>query len=350
MRARAGAGLAHVSTDYVFSGDWRAERHPYEIDDETGPTSVYGRSKLAGRAVRTAMPDAHVVRTSGSTGGDGDFVATMRRLAVGDGTVDVVADQIGSPTYVGDLAAALLQVADGTIGESVLHAANQGRPVASNRRRPFSNCSAPIRPGVSGRQRPASAPAPRPPYSALSGRRSAAAGLTPCGPGARRWRRHSAVNLYAVSDELVVVTVTSPGPHLDRFLASLSHATERTATVVMADNGSTDGTPEEALERHPGVRLLRTGANLGYGSAVNRAVAEYLADPATSGDSEFFVVANPDVQWGPGSIDAMLEAAGRWPRAGALGPLIRDPDGTVYPSARHQPSLIRWQRTVVGPI
>src|SRR3954468_15043954 len=67
------------------------------------------------------------------------------------------------------------------------------------------------------------------------------------------------VTLYAVSDELVVVTVTfSPGPHLDRFLASLSHATERTVSVVMADNGSIDGAPEEALERHPGARLLRT--------------------------------------------------------------------------------------------
>jgi len=153
-----------------------------------------------------------------------------------------------------------------------------------------------------------------------------------------------------VSDELVVVTVTySPGRHLDRFLATLSHATERPVTVVMADNGSTDGAPEEALERHPNARLLHTGANLGYGAAVNRAVADYLADPAT--DSEFFVVANPDVQWGPRSIDAMLEAAARWPRAGALGPLIRDPDGSVYPSARHQPSLIRGgMHAVVGPV
>ena len=153
-----------------------------------------------------------------------------------------------------------------------------------------------------------------------------------------------------MSDELVVVTVTySPGRHLDRFLATLSHATERPVTVVMADNGSTDGAPEEALERHPNARLLHTGANLGYGAAVNRAVADYLADPAT--DSEFFVVANPDVQWGPRSIDAMLEAAARWPRAGALGPLIRDPDGSVYPSARHQPSLIRGgMHAVVGPV
>ena len=73
---------------------------------------------------------------------------------------------------------------------------------------------------------------------------------------------------------LTVVTVTySPGPHLDRFLSSLTVATDRPLTVVMADNGSTDGAPEEAAERYPGTRLLRTGSNLGYGTAVNRGVA-----------------------------------------------------------------------------
>jgi N-acetylglucosaminyl-diphospho-decaprenol L-rhamnosyltransferase len=154
-----------------------------------------------------------------------------------------------------------------------------------------------------------------------------------------------------VSDKLVVVTVTySPGAHLDRFLASLSHATDRPVTVVMADNGSTDGAPEAALERHPDARLFRTGANLGYGAAVNRAVNSYLVDEGLAGDPEFFVVANPDVVWGPRSIDEMLEAATRWPRAGALGPLIRDPDGSIYPSARHQPSLIRGgMHAVVSP-
>src|SRR5918994_3506734 len=113
------------------------------------------------------------------------------------------------------------------------------------------------------------------------------------------------VNLDAVSDELVVVTVTySPGPHLDRFLASLSHATDRPVTVIMADNGSTDGAPEEAVQRYPNARLMRTGGNLGYGSAVNRGAAEAFKE---SECADFFVVANPDVQWGPCSIDILLE-------------------------------------------
>lgn len=150
-----------------------------------------------------------------------------------------------------------------------------------------------------------------------------------------------------MSDELPVVTVTySPGPHLERFLSSLSLATDLPVTVVLADNGSTDGAPESAAERFPGTRLLRTGENLGYGRAVNRGVASLDCSA-----SEFIVVANPDVVWGPGSIDALLEAMNRWPTAGAVGPLIRDPDGSVYPSARHLPSLIRGgMHAVVGPL
>ena len=149
-----------------------------------------------------------------------------------------------------------------------------------------------------------------------------------------------------VSDVLQVVTVTySPGPHLGRFLASLSHATARPVSVLMADNGSTDGAPEAAVQRYPDVRLFSTGSNLGYGSAVNRAIAQV-------GDAdEWIIVANPDVQWGPGSIDALLDAAARWPRAGALGPLIHDPDGSVYPSARLLPSLIRGgMHAVLGQV
>ena len=126
--ARAGAELIHISTDYVFSGCDSAS--PYEIDDETGPLSVYGRTKLAGEfAVLAAMPDAHIVRTRVDLRGRRRHRLRRRRC---DGwrpataPVDVVADQIGSPTYVGDLAGALLAVADGAIREPVLHAANAG--------------------------------------------------------------------------------------------------------------------------------------------------------------------------------------------------------------------------------
>ena len=145
---------------------------------------------------------------------------------------------------------------------------------------------------------------------------------------------------------MTVVTVTySPGPHLHRFLTTLFQATDRPVTVVLADNGSTDGSPEQALVDHPNTRLLRMGGNLGYGTAVNRAVAEL------GREADLFIVANPDVQWGPRSIDMLLEAAVRWPRAGTLGPLIRDPDGSVYPSARHLPSIIRGGlHAVVGPL
>jgi dTDP-4-dehydrorhamnose reductase len=187
--ARAGAQLIHISTDYVFSGFFEDGKPvPYEIDDEPGPLSVYGRTKLAGEfAVLTAMPDAHIVRTAWVyEGGDGnDFAATMRRLAAGDQAVDVVADQVGSPTYVGDLVDALLEVADGAIREPVLHAANAGEASRFDQAKAiFETVGADperVRPVGSDRH---PRPAPRPPYSALSGRASAEAGLTPLRP----WR------------------------------------------------------------------------------------------------------------------------------------------------------------------
>jgi dTDP-4-dehydrorhamnose reductase len=192
--ARVGADLIHISTDYVFSG---SKRRPYEIDDETGPLSVYGRTKLAGElAVLAAMPDAHIVRTAWIyQGGDGaDFAATMRRLAAGDGPVDVVADQVGSPTYVGDLVDALLEIAEGDIRAPVLHAANEGEASRYEQAQAvFEAVGADpqrVRPVGSDRH---PRPAPRPPYSALSGRQSAAAGLTPLRP----WREALAAALNA---------------------------------------------------------------------------------------------------------------------------------------------------------
>ncbi|MFD4431346.1 glycosyltransferase family 2 protein [Nocardia sp. NPDC055029] len=133
---------------------------------------------------------------------------------------------------------------------------------------------------------------------------------------------------------LAVVTVTySPGEHLEHFITTLADATSEKPQVILADNGSTDGVPELVAEANSHVRLLRTGGNIGYGGAINRAVAEI--DPSI----EFVILANPDIRWGVDSIDKMLEAAERWPRAGAFGPMVREPDGSVYPSARRVPGL-----------
>lgn len=183
--ADVSAQLIHISTDYVFDG---SARRPYEPDDETGPLSVYGRTKLSGEvAVRKTLPEATVVRTAWVyTGGSGnDFVAAMRRLAAGDGAVEVVDDQTGSPTYVGDLATALLQVADDGVRAPVVHAANAGAVSRFELARAvFAGVGADperVRP-ISSDQKPR--PAPRPRYSALGSRLSTEAGLTPLRP----WR------------------------------------------------------------------------------------------------------------------------------------------------------------------
>lgn len=136
-------------------------------------------------------------------------------------------------------------------------------------------------------------------------------------------------------DALAVVVVTySPGASLDAFLASLDDATTRDVRVVLADNASVDGAPERAAAADARVELLRIGENVGYGAAANRGVAGLPPDVG------WVLVSNPDIVLGPGSLDTLLAATGRWPRAGSLGPLIRT-GGAVYPSARLQPSLGR---------
>lgn len=169
--AAKGARLIHVSTDYVFSGEFDGAPRPYEVDDPVGPRSVYGRSKLAGeREVHDVLPEASVVRTAWVyTGVGGDFVATMRRLEAERDHVEVVADQTGSPTYVADLAQALLLLADDPAPAPLLHVANTG-PASRYElaRAVFAGIGADPR-----RVRPVSTdrhprPAPRPVYSALS--------------------------------------------------------------------------------------------------------------------------------------------------------------------------------------
>jgi len=104
------ATLVHVSTDYVFSGE---QSRPYREDDPTGPQSAYGRSKLLGEQalVASGLEKYFLVRTSWLYGpGGNNFVETMIRLAKEREELRVVADQIGSPTYTGDLAEAIVRL------------------------------------------------------------------------------------------------------------------------------------------------------------------------------------------------------------------------------------------------
>jgi dTDP-4-dehydrorhamnose reductase len=112
--ARVELPLVHISTDYVFDGlaplDADGRPRPYVESDPTGPRSVYGSTKLEGeRQVLAASPRHTIVRTAWLYGLDGsNFVETMLRLAGERDAVQVVTDQIGSPTWSGHLAPAAL--------------------------------------------------------------------------------------------------------------------------------------------------------------------------------------------------------------------------------------------------
>lgn len=110
----ADCALVHFSTDYVFGLD-EYRRTPYEVGDAPGPVSAYGLSKLAGEySVRSVCPRHFVIRTCGlygvwgSGGKGGNFVETMLRLAGQGKPLRVVADQVCTPSYTRDVAAASL--------------------------------------------------------------------------------------------------------------------------------------------------------------------------------------------------------------------------------------------------
>ncbi|MBQ2025951.1 MAG: dTDP-4-dehydrorhamnose reductase [Paludibacteraceae bacterium] len=125
-----GAGIIHVSTDYVFNGKGYM---PYTEDMPTSPCSVYGKTKLKGeKALLKACPKAMVVRTAWLYSPFGNnFVKTMRKLGAEREQLNVIFDQIGTPTYAEDLAAALLVMMDKTIDQEhnkggVYHYSNEG--------------------------------------------------------------------------------------------------------------------------------------------------------------------------------------------------------------------------------
>jgi dTDP-4-dehydrorhamnose reductase len=121
---RAGARFIHISTDFVFDGHGG---RPYRPDDAAAPAGVYGASKLAGEAaVLAADPAALIVRTAWVYGpGGGNFLAAMLRLMANRPELEVVADQIGTPTSTLTLAAALWAFA-ATDARSVWHFTDAG--------------------------------------------------------------------------------------------------------------------------------------------------------------------------------------------------------------------------------
>ena len=128
--AEAGAGIIHVSTDYVFDG---TSCRPYTEDMPTKPCSVYGKTKLKGeKNLLKACPNAIIIRTAWLYSPFGNnFVKTMIKLGSERESLNVIFDQVGTPTYAEDLADAILKAMDQTIDTDhdkggVYHFSNEG--------------------------------------------------------------------------------------------------------------------------------------------------------------------------------------------------------------------------------
>jgi len=185
----AGMAMVHVSSDYVFDGEGPGgapESRPYRESDPTDPLSVYGESKLAGEHEVLAVGGDHAVARSAWLFGVGgpNFVATMLRLAGEQQTqggpcqVRVVTDQVGSPTWTGHLAPALIGLLERGV-RGLVHLAGSGQVswnglAAETFRQAEIGCEvAPATTAEMGR------PAPRPGFSALESEREDVLPLPP---------------------------------------------------------------------------------------------------------------------------------------------------------------------------
>jgi dTDP-4-dehydrorhamnose reductase len=121
-----GTKLLHISTDYVFEGN---AGQPYKESDTVHPQSVYGASKLEGeRQALLYCPETLIIRTSWVYSEFGkNFVKTMLKLMAEKESIQVVNDQLGSPTYAADLAEAILQIIhSGNWVPGIFHFSNDG--------------------------------------------------------------------------------------------------------------------------------------------------------------------------------------------------------------------------------
>lgn len=135
------------------------------------------------------------------------------------------------------------------------------------------------------------------------------------------------------SQSVRIVTVAyNPGEELERFLASVPASTSRPVTVVIADNGTEHDVVQSVAARH-GARVVGDGTNRGYGAGANLAAEDLTED--------WLVVANPDLVLTPGSLDSLIDWGRADRGAGCLGPVLLNQDGSVYPSGRALPTLVR---------
>ncbi len=120
--------LIHVSTDYVFAGQ---NFLPYKEEDPISPQSVYGKTKADGEAEALKYENSCIVRTSWLYSSFGNnFVKTILRLSKERETLTVIFDQIGTPTYAGDLAKAIISIVNYQEANSakpgIYHFSNEG--------------------------------------------------------------------------------------------------------------------------------------------------------------------------------------------------------------------------------
>jgi len=134
--------------------------------------------------------------------------------------------------------------------------------------------------------------------------------------------------------ELAVVIVNyNTGAYLERCLASLrAHRGDIEVDVLVIDNASRDGSHTAALTTHPWARLIENPTNVFLSPAWNQGIR------AT--DAPYVLLLNPDTEWCGGTLAGYVAVAKANPRAGIVGPLVRNPDGTVYPSGRPFPSVV----------
>jgi N-acetylglucosaminyl-diphospho-decaprenol L-rhamnosyltransferase len=133
--------------------------------------------------------------------------------------------------------------------------------------------------------------------------------------------------------ELAVVIVNyNTGDYLGRCLSSLeAHRGDLRLDVLVIDNASDDGSHEAALATHPWARLIENPENAYLSPAWNQGIRET--------DAPFLLLLNPDTEWWHGTLADYVAIARAHPRAGMIGPMVRNIDGSVYPSGRPLPSV-----------